>query len=146
TMTSANCPMTSALRKRLELLPLVAPRAPLLRVSLRFTRSAYKAGATPKKKMVEIETPMVNPRTRQSNRKRSNDSAVFEASRNIQSDAQRQTITAPMPPRMASPSDSMTSGVINRNREAPNADRTANSRARAMARARRKLARFEQAI
>ena len=57
-MTSANWPMTSALRKRFEPLPLVVPREPDFNVSLRFTRKAYHTGAMPKRKMVEKETPI----------------------------------------------------------------------------------------
>ena len=63
-----------------------------------------------------------------------------------QSPIQLATRIAQAPPASASSSDSTIKGRSNCAREAPSADLTANSRARAIVRASRRLARFEQAI
>ena len=60
--------------------------------------------------------------------------------------AQCATKMAQIPPASASSSDSRIKGRSSRRRDAPRAERTANSRARDIVRASRKFARFEQAI
>jgi len=64
----------------------------------------------------------------------------------IQSKVHRATKTAQMPPAKASSRDSTNRGLNTWEREAPRAERTANSRARPVVRARRRFARLEQAM
>ena len=146
TTAMANCPTINAWRNRWWPRETVAPRPPLLRVSLRFKRSAKSEGAKLKIRAVKTEHPKVQVNTTWSIAITtwSPLSAVLRTCN--QSAKPLATPMAQSPPASESNKDSSNNGRRSCARDAPRADRTANSRARDMVRASRKLARLEQQI
>src|SRR2546423_14638199 len=122
------------------------PRAPLLRVSFTLSRKANSAGARPKATAVTMEAANAQAKTCQSKAKVKRSPFSDKVLAEIQSAPQRATRIEQTPPARARRSDSLIRGLNSCNREAPRAPRTANSRARAIVRARRRLARLEQAM
>src|SRR5947209_1625315 len=122
------------------------PRAPLFRVSFTLSRKANSAGARPKATAVTMEAANAQTKTCQSKAKVKRSPFSDKVLAEIQSAPQRATRIEHTPPAPARRSDSLIKGRNNWKREAPSAPRTANSRARAIVRARRRLARLEQAM
>src|SRR5688572_11422807 len=121
----------------------MVPRPPLFRESLTSMRVAHQAGATPKSKAVSKERARVKARTRPSAEKSTGCPGPLNrwASHEL---VQAETSMAAAPPPAASKRHSAASGLIRWAGEAPRAARMENSRARAIARARRRLARLAQ--
>ena len=146
TTASAISTITSACRKRCRPPPLDAPCAPSLSESVRSTRSARTAGARLKARLVKTATAAVKSSTRRS--------TVTSATRGMLAGFHQPTNLTPAkasarPTAVAMPVRtrlSVSSCRITRNPLAPSAARTAISRWRPSARARRRFATFAQAM
>ena len=148
TMARANWPTMRTWRKRRWPRSPVVPREPLLSVVFRSSRRAKSAGATPKARAVKRQAPNAQPSTRQSKAKIDAAPRCRRRSRHAASQSRSTGRRGRHRRRRRRPAGGTrrTGGAAAGRARRRGRERTANSRARAIVRARRRFARLEQAM